>query len=163
MSETTGIVIKNVLDSELKTPSVGKTTFGFNDDGIPVTKNSDGIVTPIITAETLKSETHYEITLQQNTAANLCVAFDGTLPNEESAILGINEVTALDEDIVQIRFSGITNAVLGVDASIAVGDRLTTSTNGKVKKATSTMPTIGRALTTGALIDDVIEIKIVPF
>jgi hypothetical protein len=47
MSETTGIVIKNVLDSEIITPSVGKTTFGFNGDGTAVTKNSDGIVTAI--------------------------------------------------------------------------------------------------------------------
>lgn len=156
MSETTGIVIKNVLDSEIVTPAVGKTTMGFNNVGNIVTKDSDGDITKYLTT----NETHYAVTLTQDTAVNLCVDFDGGLPDSETGMLGVCEAAALNTATINVRFAGITNVVLGVDAAIVAGDRLTSNGSGKVKKATSVMPVIGRALTAGDTTDDVIVIRL---
>jgi hypothetical protein len=105
-------------------------------------------------------ETHFLIELAQDTAENLGVGFGGALPDAESAILGVNEAAALDEAEVYVRYSGIASVVLGADGAIVAGDKITTATNGKVKKATSEMYVIGRALTGGDTTNDVIQIRL---
>lgn len=152
----TGVVIHHRADADIQVPPADKSTIGFDADGKLSTKNSAEVVTKYSTT----ADTHFPVTLTQDTAVNLCVNFAGAFPDVESTILGVCEAAALNTEIVNVRFSGVANVVLGVDGAIVVGDKITTDANGKVKKATGGMTVIGRALIAGDTTNDIIKIKL---
>lgn len=155
MAETTGIVIKAVPEVDIVTPVEGKFTLGFNTDGDLCKKDSDGNVKYV-------NEIHYKITAGSDILANRFVSYNNIYPDEEVAALGVATANINNTNEGYVKISGVAIVELGVDTVIVPGDKLTSSTDGKCKKATGTMPVNGRALTGGTTTGDLITIKIVP-